>query len=307
MRQLMIIPFSIIILLSVSVTGFLFVSSAWAVEDNSMILSINSLSIFEIEKYPFVNGVVTDSDNNPLSGVEIQANFPSDTGIAITDSAGEFSITSNIPAELGTHTVIVYATKNTMHLNTQVTYDVMTQSDIIKNNVNSKEKTPRTNSYDNSKYDLLSRTILNEMEKQKKDNTKKEILSEEQKEISERRLETHSKSEDELNSLEKKNESHTPRNAFLRFLADIDYSVKDIFWHQFLFTEERTDDAREAKGYALEEGKSTVEATKIFQQEAAISQNEIIEYNEELNIKYGNATSGVQAQFDENGKLPRED
>ncbi|MGI9566932.1 MAG: carboxypeptidase-like regulatory domain-containing protein [Nitrosopumilus sp.] len=306
----MITTFSIImLLLSINVTGFLFVSSAYAAENNnSMILSINSLSVFEQGKYPFVNGIVTDSNGNPLSDVEIQANFSSDMGIATTDSAGEFSITSNIPAEeLGEHTVTVYATKDTMYLNTHVTYDIMTQSEIAKINADSREKTPNTSSYDNSKYDLLSRTILEDMEEQKKENIKNKILSGEQNEMSEQRLETNSKLEKELKSFEEKNESHTPRNAFLRFLADIDYSVKDIFWHQFLFTEERTDDAREAKEYALEEGKSSLEATKIFQQEAAISQNEIIEYNKELNIKYGNATSGVQEQFDENGKLPRED
>ena len=306
----MIASFSMIaaMILSVGVAGLSFVSSVSAQEDNNdgMVLSINSLSIFEQGKYPIVYGVVTDSNTNPLPGVEIQATFSSGMGIAITDSAGEFSITSSIAAEeLGTHTVTVYATKNAMYLNTQVTYNVMTQSEIAQINANSKEKIPRESSYDNSKYDLLSRTILNEMEEQKKDNIKKEILSEEQKEISENRLETHSKIENELKSLEEKNESHTPRNAFLRFLADIDYSVKDIFWHQFLFTEDRTDDALKAKEYALDEGKSSLEATKIFQQEAAFSQNEIIEYNKELNIKYGNATSGTQEQFDENGKLPR--
>ena len=309
MSQLRIVLFSLM-LLSVGITGLSFASTVSAQEetDNGMILSINSLSVFEQGKHPFVNGIVTDSNENPLPGVEIQATFSSDMGIAITDPAGEFSIKSSAAAEeLGEHTVTVYATKDAMHLNTQVAYDVMTQPEIAKIHADSKEKTPRESSYDNSKYDLLSRTILNEMEEQKKDNTKKEILSEEQNEISENRLDTNSKIEDELKSLEEKNESHTPRNAFLRFLAGIDYSVKDIFWHQFLFTEERTDDAREAKEYALDEGKSSLEATKIFQQEAAISQNEIIEYNKELNIKYGNATSDVQEQFDESGKLPRED
>ena len=311
MSQFMIISFSIIILLSVSITGFLFAPPTYAAENNnSMILSINSLSVFEQGKYPFVNGIVTDSDGKPLSDVEIQASFSSDMGITITNSAGEFSITSNIPAEeLGEHTVTVYATKNAMYLNTHVTYDVMTQSEIAQINANSGEKTPKTSSYDNSKYDLLSRSVLEDMEKQKKETAKQEEIpsKEEQPIISEQKLETNSKLEDELKSLEEKNESHIPRNAFLRFLAEIDYSVKDIFWHQFLFTEERTDNAREAKEYALEEGKPSLEATKIFQQEAAISQNEIIEYNKELNIKYGNATSDIQEQFDENGKLPRDD
>ena len=110
--------------------------------------------------------------------------------------------------------------------------------------------------------------------------------------------------ENDLKSFENNNESHTPRNAFLRFLAHIDHSVKDIFWHQFLFTEEKTDDARVAKNNALEEGKSSIDATKIFQQEAAVTQNEIIEYNKYLSIKYGNSTSNVQEQFDENREIP---
>ena len=298
------ISFSIIILLSVGITGLLFLSSVYAEEENSMVLSVNSLSVFEIEKYPFVNGIVTDSDGNPLSDVEIQVNFPFNTGMTTTDFEGEFSITSSIPAELGEYTVTVYATKDAMYLNTQLIYNVMTQSEIAKNNTNSKES-HRTSSYDNSKYDLLSRTILKEMEEQKKDNIKKEVSSDKQKEISEQRLEIHSKLKDDLKSFEEKNESHTSRNAFLKFLTDIDPSVKDLFWHQFLFTEERTDNALEAKEYALEEGKSSLEATKIFQQEAAISQNEIIEHNEELNIKYGNATYNVQERFDESGKFPR--
>lgn len=305
MLRISIISF-LITLLSVGVVGLLFAPSVWA-DENGMTLSINSLSIFEHAQYPFVNGIVTDSDDNPLSDVEIQVNFPSSVGIATTNSAGEFSITSKVPAELGEHTVTVYATKDTLYLDTQVTYQVMSSSEISKNNVDSKEKIPKTSNYDNSEYDILSRAILEEMEEQKTENIKKEILSEEQQAISEQRLQTHSKLENELKSFEEENESHTPRNAFLRFLANIDSSVEDIFWHQFLFTEERTDDAREAKEYALEEGKSSVEATKIFQQEAAISQNEIIEYNKELNIKYGNATSGVQEEFNENGKIPRDD
>ena len=92
----------------------------------------------------------------------------------------------------------------------------------------------------------------------------------------------------------------------MRFLADVDNSLKNIFWNQFLFTEEKTENARIAKQNALEEGKSSMEATKIFQKEAAISQSEIMEHNKEITVKYGNATGSVQEQFDENGKLPRE-
>jgi len=281
-----------------------FVSPVWA-EENNMKLSMSSLSEFGLGQYPFVNGIVTDSDGKPLRDVKIQANFPSSVGITTTDSAGEFSITSNIPAYLGEHTITVFATNDSLHLKGQVKYQVIEPLGTLDNNTNSKEEGSKASNYDNSKYDLHLR-VIEDTEIQKTESVNKEIISERVQTISEQKLKTSSKLEDELKSLEEKNESHTPRNAFLRFLADIDYSVKNIFWHQFLFTEKRTDDAREAKEYALEEGKSSVDATKIFQQEAAVTQNELIEYNNELNIKYGNVTSDIQEQFNKNGKIQRE-
>ena len=282
-----------------------FVSPVWA-ESDGMKLSISSLSEFELGHHPFVNGIVTDSDGKPIPDVKIQVNFPSSVGIATTDSAGEFSITSSIPAYLGEHTITVFATNDSLHLKGQVKYQVIASPKILDKSVNLEGEGLKTSNYNNSKYDLQLRTILKDIEKQKIETIKKEILSEKTQAISEQRLQTYSKLEDELKSLEEKNEAHTPRNAFLRFLADIDYSVKNIFWHQFLFTEEKTDNARKAKEYALVEGKSSVDATKIFQQEAAVTKNELIESNKELNIKYGNTTNSIQEQFNENGKIPRE-
>lgn len=297
---------SLMILLSATV-GLFVMTPVWA-EENSVTLSVSSLSKFGVGQNPFVKGTVIDSNGNPLSNVEIQANFPSSVGIAVTNSAGEFSITSQAPAEHGEHVITVYATKDTLYLDTQVIYQVGTSNESLNNNnTNSEEKNSKTSNYDNSQYDLLSRTILKNIEEQKIDNQKREDLSEEQEAISEQRLQIHSELKNELESFEKEYESNTPRNAFLGFLTEVDSSVKDIFWHQFLFTEERTDDAREAKEYALEEGKSSIEATEVFREKATIRQSEINEYNNELNIKYGNATSSVQEQFDENGKLPREE
>jgi hypothetical protein len=42
---------------------------------------------------------------------------------------------------------------------------------------------------------------------------------------------------------------------------------------------------------------------KSFQKAAATTRNEIIEHNNKLNIEFGNATSSIQEQFDEQGKL----
>ncbi|MDH5463245.1 MAG: carboxypeptidase-like regulatory domain-containing protein [Nitrosopumilus sp.] len=270
-----------------------------------MKLSISSMSEFGLGQYPFVNGIVTNSDGKPLPNVQIQANFPSSVGITTTDSAGEFSIMSNIPAYLGEHIITVFATNDSLHLKGQVKYQVIESPEILDKSKNPEGENSKTSSYDNSKYDLHLRVISEDTERQKTESVKKEIYERAQI-IPEHMIQTPSQLEDQLKSLEAKNESHSPRNAFLRFLADIDYSVKNIFWHQFLFTEKRTDDAREAKEYALEKGKSSVDATKIFQQEAAVTQNELIEYNEELNIKYGNTTSNIQEQFNENDKILKE-
>lgn len=268
------------------VLGLFVPSQAWSEEN--MIFSVNSLSELKVGQYPSISGMAKDSQDNPLPNVEVQVNFPSRIMTTTTDSDGKFTTTSPISAEVGKYTVTIYATKGTMSLKTQVTYDVVDKQNV---KIYPDKKISDTKNYDNSKYDLFSRTILDKIEEQKTENNKKEALSNQQQNISEQRLQIDENLQDAVKSFAKENESQTPRNAFLKFLAHIDHSVKDIFWHQFLFTEKRTDDARIAKENALQIGKSSLEATRIFQQEAAISQNEIIEYNDELNIKYGNATS----------------
>lgn len=259
------------------------------------------MSEFKMGQHPFISGMAKDNDGNPLPDVEIQANFPSRIMLATTDSAGEFSITSPVAAEPGEHIISVFATKGTMNLKTQITYQVIDNQRVTADdtkNEDPEENNSKNSKFDNSKYDLLSRTILDKVEEQKIENEKKETQSKEQQIISEQRLQIREDLETDLKSFEKKSESHTPRNAFLRFLAHIDYSVKDIFWHQFLFTEEKTEDAQIAKENALEAGKSSFEATKIFQQEAAVTQGELIKYNEELSIKFGNTTSSIKDKFD---------
>ncbi|MFB5647540.1 MAG: carboxypeptidase-like regulatory domain-containing protein, partial [Candidatus Nitrosomaritimum yanchengensis] len=227
------------VLLLSGLVGLFFVSPVWAEE--GMLLSVNSLSEFDAGEHPFIYGSATDLGGNPLAGVDIQANFPLRAITATTDSAGEFSMTYPVISELGEYTVTVYATKNNMHLNTQVTYHVIDRQQ--ESNNAEQENISKPKEYDNSKYDLFSRNILEQIEEQKIEDAKREILSEEQQLISKQRLQTQADLENDLKSFEKQHEFYKPRNAFLRFLADIDHSVKNIFWNQFLFTEKKTEDA----------------------------------------------------------------
>ena len=59
-----------------------------------------------------------------------------------------------------------------------------------------------------------------------------------------------------------------------------------IFWDQFDFTQKISDEAYEAKNSALNEGKTSLEATKVYQETAAVTQSEVIDHIEKLNIKH---------------------
>ncbi|MGI0077447.1 MAG: hypothetical protein ACREAU_08610, partial [Nitrosopumilaceae archaeon] len=76
-----------------------------------------------------------------------------------------------------------------------------------------------------------------------------------------------------------------------------------IFWGQFNLTEKQHNEAYAAKQTAIENGETSVNAMKIFQRKAAITKNEIVDYNSELNIKYGFADESSQSYFDNDGKL----
>jgi len=171
----------------------LFSTPVWA--EQTMLLSVNSLSEFDVKDTPVVYGTATDSEGNPLPGVEIQANFPSRMIMAMTDSMGQFSITYPITAELGKHTVTIYAAKDKMYLSTQITYEVIDKQKVAESEIlnTDSEDVPKTSKYDNSKYDLHSRTILDKIEKQKKEAQKKEIISEEQQIENQKRWENEKK------------------------------------------------------------------------------------------------------------------
>ena len=290
--------FRILSLLLISLlVGLLGISTAWAIDD--FLLSINSMSKFEAGHHPFVDGKTIDSQNNPVPGVTIQVVFPSETVTTTSNSDGKFSAMTQIPAELGEYTVTAYAKKDDKHGSAQLSYTV-TASKYAHSVKSSKTE-------NDTRYDPFSRMILQQIEEQQSEDTKKQERSEEQRRIDESRIQSEKDLQNDLKTSEKKQEFNSPRNAFLRFLSDVDNSFKNIFWQQFLFTEKITKEAQQAKQNALEEGMSSLEATRIFQQEAAVTQKEIIDHNKNISITYGNSTSYIQDQFNENGKMSREE
>jgi len=306
-----------------------FIPQIWASTDE-LVLTVNSQSEYKVGQFPSISGLVTDSDGNPINNVQIQASFPSRTILSSTNLSGEFSITSPIPAELGQYTIITSATKDKLFVDAKISYDVkeskskiplrvipqaigISESKDISNRnitqINLLDVSIPTNSEGTS--NLIANEIIphpfanvippqielqnNEL-KQTTEVDKSQNINEQKQKIAENES-------NDLKLLEKENESKTPRNAFLQFLDDIDSAVKNIFWGQFLFTEKKSDQGHDAKEKALDEGKSPKEAMESFHKAAAITRNEIIEHNNKLNIEFGNATTSVQDQFDEQGKL----
>ncbi len=290
-----------ILLLSFTL-GLFSINPVLATDD--FVFTINSLSEFKAGQYPFVSGKAFTLDNNPVSDVQVQVNFPSEKISTTTNSTGQFSVISTNPAEIGDHTIIVYAKKDNRYTDAQITYLVIeNKPTTIQETQKQVAKTPKEN---NGKIELdpFSK-MLQELEEQKTEEFKREISIKEKQQIDVQRQLAQEQLQKDLKDNEKRNESHSPRNVFYKFIQEVDSSVRGIFWQQFLFTEKITQQAGEARDSALKEGKSSIEAMKIFQKEASVTQKQVMEFNKNLSIKYGNATSAIQEQFDEKGKLPR--
>lgn len=291
---------SYMLLLSFMLSLFLS-NPAWAMDDFTFV--INSLPEFEAGQYPFVGGNALTLDGNPVSDVQIQVNFPSEKIKTSTNSTGQFYVTSMIPAEIGDHTITVYAKKDNKFTDAQMTYHV--SESMPTNTLKVTTLQPKITD-GNVELDPFSK-MIKQLEEQKDKEVKKKENAKEQHQINEQKIQAEAKLREDLEDSEKRMEYYSPRNAFYRFLADVDSSIRGIFWQQFLFTEKLTKEAHDAKENALDEGKSSLEAMKIFQEKAKVTQNEIIGLNKNLNIQYGNATSDTQDQFDEKGKIPREE
>ncbi|WP_232202941.1 MULTISPECIES: hypothetical protein [Nitrosopumilus] len=111
----------------------------------------------------------------------------------------------------------------------------------------------------------------------------------------------------QLDRMNKDYESYTPRNAFATFLGGINATHHGIYWDQFNYVDNKVQIARAAKQMVLDNGGTYHDALKEFVKYASLTRVEMIQINEDLNIKYGFADSNVQNSFDDFGKLPRYD
>lgn len=106
-------------------------------------------------------------------------------------------------------------------------------------------------------------------------------------------------------STDAQNAPHSPKAAFESFVYTInDTSAQNIFWGEFAFMSQRVDAGNAAMQQVLDNGGSWQEAMQEFSKNAAITHQEMIQENTDLNIQYGRADPSVQSDFDTNGMLP---
>ena len=257
---------------------------------------------------PIIVGNVKDQVGNPVSGVQVKISFESETVTSTTNNVGSFYIETKTSAKPGDYTVNVISTKEGYEMN------------IIRTSYFVNGIIPTTPEFDLTTIDQiptiiedgitknpLSQIILQHMEEMKKQQEiaeKKQLEIEKRKNfIDEQRQISKNMLKEDLSSYEKEFEFNTPRLAFDRFVQGVDETVQGIFWGQFELTEKQHNEGYAAKQTALENGETSINAMKVFQRKAAISRNEIVNYNSELNIKYGLADETTQRYFDNEGKL----
>ena len=259
-------------------------------------------------EFPIIVGNVKDQGGNPVSGVQVKISFATETITSTTNNVGSFYIELKTPAQPGDYTVNVISTKEGYGMNViSTSYFVNGIPPTIPEfDLTAINQFPSLIEEGLTK-NPLSQIILQHMEKVKKQQEeaeKKQLEIENRKNfIDEQRQTSQNVLKEDLLSFEKEFEFNTPRLAFDRFVQSIDETVQVIFWGQFNLTEKQHIEAHAAKQTAIENGETSVNAMKIFQRKAAITKNEIVDYNSELNIKYGFADESSQSYFDNDGKL----
>jgi|APSaa5957512493_1039668.scaffolds.fasta_scaffold58445_1 hypothetical protein len=148
----------------------------------------------------------------------------------------------------------------------------------------------------------LSKKILAELKEGK-------ILeqTEEQKFIDTQRNISKQKLQEQIDRMNRNYEPFTPRNSFAKSLSDVDETYHGIYWDQFDFITEKIKIAKAVQQSIINQGGTFQEAFQEYVKYASMSRVEMIQLNQELNIKYGFADIDVQKNFDKFGKLPRTD
>jgi len=131
------------------------------------------------------------------------------------------------------------------------------------------------------------------------------VITEQQKFVEQQRKIANERLQTDLAKMEHKYKDYTPRAAYSKFLAGVNSTHHGIYWDQFNYMDNKVQLARKAMNEVLQNGGTYQEARQAYFKFASMTRVEMIQVNQDLNIKYGFAEPEVQKAFDRYGKLPR--
>ena len=286
-------------------------SIVYASSDELVLFAEPKSDSYNVGVYPSIVGKVTDGDGNPVSNLYVYALFPSKTAEAMTNKDGKFTLNPLESYPPGEYVVDVYARSDTFLSRMSVSFEIVEPKDQIDSDwLSNSTSNPNylimnlNNSFLVNSNGNLEANSLSLSETQE-NNSQTNSQNEEIDPIDVQRKNSKLKLEQDLAANSREIQKEQNRDAFASFVSKLDSIVHAIFWSQFDFTQKKSDDAYQAKLDALEKGKSSLDAMKVYQQEASVPRTEVIDYMKQLNIQNGFTNSTIQDQFDENGKISR--
>ncbi|KAF6243494.1 hypothetical protein C6988_03410 [Nitrosopumilus sp. b1] len=256
-----------------------------------------SQSSFTTSTNPAIVGTVMDASKNRLSDVTISIVSSKGVKTAKTDHNGSFLVKLDKIYEIGIHKVTITASKQGFtSVSSSVNIDINNPVQILEpiQQIPTAIGDGITNN-PVSKFILEQTEIMKNQAEQFSKSTNEEF-------INTQRMLAKQSLEKDLGRFASENLAYQPQNAFASFVKGVDESVQGIFWAQFDFTQQLTNQGKAAKEQVLKNGGTSYEATQAFQRKAISHREQIIAVNNQANIQFGNATESVQNQFDVKGK-----
>ncbi|QUC65708.1 hypothetical protein NsoK4_06130 [Nitrosopumilus sp. K4] len=149
-----------------------------------------------------------------------------------------------------------------------------------------------------AKIELSKKQFLQEKEIENKRKVQQKL-------IDQQRITAQESLRQEIQIMEKTYEEFTPRNAFAKYVSNLNATNHEIFWDQFDYIQAKIIIARDARDSVIAQGGTFSDAMKQYVKFAKMPKVEMQNIVRELNIKHNLAQKDIQSHFDVNGKLPR--
>ena len=127
---------------------------------------------------------------------------------------------------------------------------------------------------------------------------------EKQQELENKRAQSLIKLNQDLEDWEALWEYYSPHNSFERFVETVpNSSIRDVFWDQFEFKEQKVKAGRDALKKVIASGGSLKEARQAYLTAAETKRIELIEANSQFNVKHNLAYYNQQILFNRDGQF----